>query len=164
MEASSATTPPTTPAGTAESFDAPTAAYRDWLAALERRDAAGACAVHAPELTIELRYEAILVDRAELGDPCTGFVALLWEDPTRQYDPVTVETTRATDEGHPGRDLPGRLRDRAAGLPPRFVAGALDEPAYRRRCRPGPVAVGVVRAGHRDGPGRGDRLDGPTLG
>ncbi len=78
--------------------DEPQAAYLAWLGALEAQDAEEACERHAPELTIELRYEAILLDRAELGDPCTGFVAMLWEDPLREVDPVELETTRATDE------------------------------------------------------------------
>ncbi len=73
-------------------------AYESWLAALAAHDAAGACAVHAPDLTIELRRRAILEHRAELGDPCTGFVALLWEDPAREYDPLDIEVTQDTGE------------------------------------------------------------------
>ncbi len=92
--------PTGSPADPAEvqAADEPQAAYLAWLDALGARDAAAACERHAPELTIELRYEAILLDRAELGDPCTGFVALLWEDPLREVDPVELETTRATEE------------------------------------------------------------------
>lgn len=78
--------------------DPPTAAYLAWLGALEDRDAGTACRLQHPERTIALRYEAILVDRAELRDPCTGFEALLWEDPLREYSPVDVETTRLTGE------------------------------------------------------------------
>lgn len=78
--------------------DAPAAAYLSWLAALEKRDAATACTIQHPELTIALRYEAILLERARLGDPCVGFEALLWEDPLREYSPVSVETTRRTEE------------------------------------------------------------------
>lgn len=85
-------------ADTAFAPDEPTAAYLAWLAALEEQDAATACGIQHPERTIALRYEAILVDRAELGDPCVGFEALLWEDPLREYSPTDVETTRLTDE------------------------------------------------------------------
>jgi hypothetical protein len=74
------------------------AAYESWLSALADHDAAGACAWHAPEFTIELRQRAILEHRAELGDPCTGFVALLWEDPAREYDPTDVEVTQDNGE------------------------------------------------------------------
>ncbi len=76
----------------------PIEAYKSWLEALESHDAAAACRRHAPELTIELRQRAILEHRAELGDPCTGFVALLWEDPAREYEPSGVEVTQETDE------------------------------------------------------------------
>jgi hypothetical protein len=78
--------------------DGPEASYRAWLAALSAHDAEDACFWHAPELTIELRERAILEQRAELGDPCTGFVALLWEDPTRAYDPTGIEVTQDTGE------------------------------------------------------------------
>lgn len=74
------------------------AAYESWLSALADHDAAAACAWHAPEFTIELRQRAILEHRAELGDPCTGFVALLWEDPAREYDPTSVEVTQDNGE------------------------------------------------------------------
>jgi hypothetical protein len=74
------------------------AAYRAWLDALAARDAAAACARHAPQLTIDLRLEAILLDRAELGDPCTAFVAVLWEQPDREYDPIGIEATQLTEE------------------------------------------------------------------
>ncbi|NYJ01604.1 hypothetical protein HNR19_002302 [Nocardioides thalensis] len=76
----------------------PTTAYAAWLTALARHDAATACALQAPELTIELRMEAILVDRAELGDPCVGFVALLWEDPAFESEIVDVSVTQLTEE------------------------------------------------------------------
>lgn len=91
----STSAPPTSSAGQGPS---PVAAYDAWLAALADRDAAAACSHHAPDFTIELRYAAILEDRAELGDPCTGFVALLWEDPARQLEPVSVEVTEQTAE------------------------------------------------------------------
>jgi hypothetical protein len=81
-----------------EAVDQPTAAYLAWLGALEDRDAGTACRIQHPERTIALRYEAILVGRAELGDPCVGFEALLWEDPLREYSPTGVETTRLTGE------------------------------------------------------------------
>ncbi len=74
------------------------ATYRDWLAALASRDAAEACRIQAPELTIELRYRAIAEDRAELGDPCVDFEALLWEDPTRELEPIGIETTQVSGE------------------------------------------------------------------
>lgn len=74
------------------------AAYLAWLGALAAQDAETACAVQHPELTIALRQEAILVGRAGLGDPCTGFEALLWEDPARRTEPVSVETTTLTGE------------------------------------------------------------------
>lgn len=78
----------------AEAIDA----YVAWLDALAGHDAAAACARHAPELTIGLRREAILLDRAELGDACTDFVAILWEDPDREYAPLAVEATQVTGE------------------------------------------------------------------
>ncbi|WP_183092318.1 hypothetical protein [Nocardioides stalactiti] len=78
--------------------DGPEAAYRAWLAALAAQDAEAACALQAPELTIDLRYQAILVDRAELGDPCAGFEALLWEDPGFASDVVDLEVTQQTEE------------------------------------------------------------------
>lgn len=74
------------------------AAYQDWLAALAAHDADAACALQAPEFTIELRLEAILEDRAELGDPCTGFEALLWEDPSFDSEVVEIDVTQQTDE------------------------------------------------------------------
>ncbi|WP_322938591.1 hypothetical protein [Nocardioides bizhenqiangii] len=73
-------------------------AYAAWVEALARHDAAAACALQAPKFTIELRYEAILVDRAELGDPCTGFEALLWEDPEFDSEVVDVAVTQETEE------------------------------------------------------------------
>ena len=92
-----ASSPASTPASVVAG-DAPTAAYLSWLDALADRDAATACTIQHPEYTIALRYEAILVERAELGDPCTGFEALLWEDPLRELVPTSVETTTLTDE------------------------------------------------------------------
>ncbi len=74
------------------------AAYRAWLAALESHDPAGVCARHAPAFTIALRQQAILLQRASLGDPCTGFVAVLWEDPAREYRPTAIELTQLTEE------------------------------------------------------------------
>jgi hypothetical protein len=74
------------------------AAYEAWLAALEDHDAAGACARQAPDFTIELRLRAILLHRAELGDACTLFVAVLWEDPAREYDAMAIEPTQVTEE------------------------------------------------------------------
>lgn len=76
----------------------PVAAYVAWVDALSRQDAAAACALQAPELTIELRYDAILAGRAELGDPCTGFEALLWEDASFDSEIVDVAVTQQTDE------------------------------------------------------------------
>jgi hypothetical protein len=78
--------------------EAPAAAYSAWINALARHDAAAACALQAPEFTIELRYDAILVDRAELGDPCTGFEAILWEDPDFDSEIVDISTTQVTEE------------------------------------------------------------------
>jgi hypothetical protein len=89
------------PRGLAETRSPTTAvvsAYEDWLAALAAQDAAGACALQAPEFTIELRYDAILVDRAELGDPCTGFEAILWEDPDFDSEIVDISVTHVTNE------------------------------------------------------------------
>ncbi len=77
---------------------APVAAYRAWLSALADQDAAAACAQHAPQLTIDLRNEAILLRRARLGDPCVDFVAVLWEQPDREYDVLGIEATQVTDE------------------------------------------------------------------
>lgn len=97
-----ATAGPTGPTGSVGSaeFDVttPDGAYRAWLAGLAAQDATATCARHAPEFTIALRQEAILKDRAELGDPCTGFVALLWEEPDRETDPTSVEVTLQTSE------------------------------------------------------------------
>lgn len=81
-----------------EPVDEAQAAYLAWLDALAARDAATACTIQHPEYTIALRQEAILVGRAGLGDPCTGFEALLWEDPLRETEPVSVETTMLSDE------------------------------------------------------------------
>lgn len=93
---------PTPLAGSATPTDEPepepVVAYRAWLDALAAQDAEAACARHAPELTIDLRYEAILLDRASLGDPCVDFVAVLWEQPEREYDPLAIEVTQLTDE------------------------------------------------------------------
>ncbi len=90
---------------------APATAYAAWVDALARHDAAAACALQAPEFTIELRYDAILLDRAELGDPCTGFEAILWEDPAFTGELVDVSATQVTQEDAllavalgPGRD------------------------------------------------------------
>ena len=41
---------------------------------------------------------AILVDRAELGDPCTGFEAIPWEDPEFTGELVDVSVTQVTEE------------------------------------------------------------------
>ena len=83
-------------------------AYETWLTALSAHDAEGACAQHAPEFTIELRQRAILEHRAERGDPCVGFVALLWEDPAREYEPIDIEVTQDTGEdGELAVDFPG---------------------------------------------------------
>jgi len=76
----------------------PVAAYRGWLSALQGHDAEEACARQAPDYTIDLRRHAILEHRAELGDPCVAFEALLWEDPHREYEPDSIEVTRATEE------------------------------------------------------------------
>lgn len=95
--------------------DGPAAAYVDWVDALARQDAAAACALQAPELTIALRYDAILADRAELGDPCVGFEALLWEDPEFDSEIVDIEVTQETQEDalldvdHPSGDLTVRV-------------------------------------------------------
>ena len=78
--------------------EAPAAAYAAWINALARQDAAAACALQAPEFTIDLRYDAILLDRAELGDPCTGFEAILWEDPEFESEIVDVSVTQVTEE------------------------------------------------------------------
>ena len=95
---STASSAPATSAPVSAPPGSPQEAYVAWLAALERHDAAAACARHAPDFTIALRYRAILLDRAELGDPCTGFVAVLWEDPAREYAPLSVEATQVTGE------------------------------------------------------------------
>jgi hypothetical protein len=76
----------------------PEAAYAAWITALAEQDAEAACALQAPEFTIDLRYEAILVDRAELGDPCVGFEEILWEDPEFRTDLVDVSATQVTEE------------------------------------------------------------------
>ncbi len=86
------------PTSAAASAGSPEATYGAWLTALSDQDAAAACSRHAPDFTIELRFAAVLEDRAELGDPCVGFVALLWEDPARQYSPTAVEVTEQTAE------------------------------------------------------------------
>lgn len=79
-------------------LDGPVYGYEVWLDALAQHDADDACKWQAPELTIALRQEAILVDRAELGDPCTTFEALLWEDPEFESEVADVEVTQKTDE------------------------------------------------------------------
>ena len=131
-------TAPSSPPSTSSTDQAPRpaeAAYRDWLAALKAHDAAGACAQHAPEFTIELRQQAILLHRAELGDPCTGFVAVLWEDPAREYDPTAVEQTQVTEEDaflavdYPGVDETVTMARRhgnwyVAGTSPRAPGGS----------------------------------------
>lgn len=76
----------------------PADAYAAWVNALARQDAAAACELQAPEFTIALRQEAILVDRAELGDPCTTFEALLWEDPAFRSEIVDISVTQVTEE------------------------------------------------------------------
>ncbi|KAA1424120.1 hypothetical protein [Nocardioides antri] len=82
----------------AAQVEAPADAYAAWLDALARHDAEAACLLQAPELTIDLRYQAILADRAELGDPCTGFEAILWEDPAFDSEIVDVDVTQQTAE------------------------------------------------------------------
>lgn len=89
---------PVPTASESDVVDAPTTAYLSWLAALAARDAATACTIQHPELTIALRQQAILLDRAELGDPCTAFEALLWEDPLRETAWESTETTMLTEE------------------------------------------------------------------
>lgn len=74
------------------------AAYRDWLDGLAAEDAGATCDTHAPSFTIELRRRAILVDRAALGDPCEDFVAILWEDPAVETEPLGIEITQQTTE------------------------------------------------------------------
>ena len=111
--ATNTATPTTAP--TAAAPTPPEAAYRAWLDALAEQAAQAACARHAPQLTIDLRLEAILLKRAELGDPCVDFVAVLWEQPDREYDPVGIEVTQVTDEDallavdFPGRDQTVRM-------------------------------------------------------
>ncbi len=98
-DASETTEPATSSEPTAEiEDDDPAAAYAAWVNALARQDAAAACALQAPEFTIDLRFEAILVDRAELGDPCTGFEAILWEDPEFDSEIVDISSTQVTQE------------------------------------------------------------------
>lgn len=80
------------------STDGPTSAYLRWVDALAAHDAATACDLQAPDLTIQLRADAILVHRAELGDPCVGFEALLWEDPGFDSEVTEVEVTQETSE------------------------------------------------------------------
>jgi hypothetical protein len=88
---------PTTGTGGAEA-PAPVEAYQSWMSALAEHDAVGACRRHAPELTIELRQRAILEKRASPGDPCVAFVALLWEDPAREYDAEEIQATQVGEE------------------------------------------------------------------
>lgn len=97
--ASSSTPPPAPTPTTDDSPGTPAEAYAAWLNALARQDAAAACELQAPELTIALRQKAILVDRAELGDPCVGFEALLWEEPdfTSQISDIAVTQVTAED-------------------------------------------------------------------
>lgn len=86
-----------TPAGATES-DRAIAAYRAWLEAVENRDPQAACRRHAPQFTIELRQRAVEAKQARLGDPCVDVAHLLWDDPTRAYDPELVEVTGVTGE------------------------------------------------------------------
>ncbi|MEZ0580029.1 hypothetical protein [Nocardioides sp. MH1] len=75
--------------------DNPASAYTAWVGALARHDAAAACDLQSPDFTIQLRYDAILVDRAELGDPCVGFEAIVWE--AADFD-ATVEDVAVTQQ------------------------------------------------------------------
>lgn len=95
-----ASAPTSTPATSEEGVPrrSPAGAYAAWINALARQDAATACALQAPGLTIDLRLQAILVDRAELGDPCVGFEAILWEDPDFESEIVDVAVTQVTEE------------------------------------------------------------------
>lgn len=98
-EARSTTSPtPAVSASDAQEASPAVAAYRAWLDGLTAEDAEAACDQHAPDFTIALRQRAILVDRAEQGDPCEGFVALLWESPTLETEPVAIEVTQQTEE------------------------------------------------------------------
>lgn len=81
-----------------ETVGGPVSGYQTWIGSLTDHDAATACRWQAPELTIELRQQAILVDRARLGDPCVDFEALLWEDPGFAGDAADVEITQQTEE------------------------------------------------------------------
>ncbi|MAS54132.1 MAG: hypothetical protein CMJ44_05845 [Pimelobacter sp.] len=111
--ASASAAPPASASPEAES--PAVTAYRAWLSALAEQDAAAACARHAPQLTIDLRYEAILLKRARLGEPCVDFVAVLWEQREREYDPTDIEVTQLTEEDallavdFPGRDQTVRM-------------------------------------------------------
>lgn len=129
------------------------AAYLAWLAALERHDAAAACARHAPDFTIALRRDAILLDRASLGDPCVDFVGVLWEDPTREYRPATIEQTQLTQEDallavdFPTIDETVRMQRRhgnwyVASTSPRADGGAEAARWVKRWCN---LAVGMDR-------------------
>ena len=78
--------------------DNPASAYLRWVDALARHDAATACDLQAPDFTIQLRYDAILLHRAELGDPCVDFEAIVWEDADFDSTVADVEVTQVTEE------------------------------------------------------------------
>ncbi|KAA1415337.1 hypothetical protein F0U44_21885 [Nocardioides humilatus] len=93
----STTASPSTP-DEIDRSDNPASAYSAWIGALADHDAATACTLQAPDYTIQLRYDAILVERAELGDPCVDFEALLWEDPDFDSAIKDVAVTQVTAE------------------------------------------------------------------
>jgi hypothetical protein len=94
----SAASPSRTTAQEIDRSDNPASAYLRWVDALDRHDAATACDLQAPDYTIELRLKAILAHRAELGDPCTGFEAIVWEDPDFDSEVGDVAVTQQTAE------------------------------------------------------------------
>ena len=108
--------------------------YRAWLAAWRRTTRPEPVPGTLRSSPSSCVSEAILRHRAELGDPCVGFVAVLWEDPAREYDPRRSSVTQVTEEDAvAGRRLPGRRRDRALERRTRRVAGRRRHPSRRGR-------------------------------
>ncbi|QWC85284.1 hypothetical protein KLP28_00355 [Nocardioidaceae bacterium] len=93
------TSPPADPvAGPVDAPRGPAETYTRWLDALSRRDTETACRLQHPQVTIDLRLQAVQQRRAELGDPCVDFEALLWEDPARSFAIDDIEITQDTGE------------------------------------------------------------------
>ncbi|QYJ05230.1 hypothetical protein KUV85_05995 [Nocardioides panacisoli] len=109
---------PTTLPATTDPASPVVTAYTTWLAGLATENAMATCDQHAPALTIDLRQRAIIEGRAQQGDPCEDFVALLWESPDVETEPMSIEVTQETAEDallavdFPGADQTVRMVNR----------------------------------------------------